>query len=291
MFHTVERLDHLEDRELSDELERGRVVFFPTCPIPLPDEQDLNFLREVLPSHLSHKNPSYHTEVDRVMGVRGRDVVERTARILREHYRQVRMFLERVLKPFVPGWKLGTSSFRPLEEKGRVIRAHASSELIHVDAKAYGATHGDRILRFFVNVHPTRNREWVTKGTFPELYRKYGARAGVGGAKSLQEGLLNRAYSGALRGLGRLAPLIDTSPYDRLMHRFHNWMKDTPEFQQDPDGLRPLAFPPRSAWMVFTDMVSHACVTGQHAFIDTFIVPLRNCRLPELSPFHVLQTG
>jgi hypothetical protein len=41
--------------------------------------------------------------------------------------------------------------------------------------------------------------------------------------------------------------------------------------------------------MVFTDMVTHACVSGQHAFIDTFIVPLENCRHRALTPYAVLQ--
>jgi hypothetical protein len=32
--------------------------------------------------------------------------------------------------------------------------------------------------------------------------------------------------------------------------------------------------------------VSHACIAGQHALVDTFLVPLRNCRLA--APYHLL---
>jgi len=38
--------------------------------------------------------------------------------------------------------------------------------------------------------------------------------------------------------------------------------------------------------MVLTDGVSHACIAGQHALVDTFLVPLRNCKLP--APYHLL---
>ena len=52
-------------------------------------------------------------------------------------------------------WQVGTSSFRPLQEQGRNLDSHASNERVHVDAGAYGATHGNRVFRFFVNVNPT----------------------------------------------------------------------------------------------------------------------------------------
>ena len=44
---------------------------------------------------------------------------------------------------------------------------------MHIDAGAYGATNGARILRFFVNVHPERDRVWGTKGSFEDLMRRY----------------------------------------------------------------------------------------------------------------------
>ena len=83
--------------------------------------------------------------------------------------------------------------------------------------------------------------------------------------------------------------VLDSSPYDRTMRRFHNYMKDTPSFQQQQDGHEEFRFPPFSALMVFTDMVSHACLSGQHAFVHTSIVPLENCHLPELAPINILR--
>lgn len=294
---TLDPLQTLGPNTLSDELEQGKVVCFPTCPIPLPPAEDIAFLRDEMARHLRRKNVSYHSEVDRVLGIRApKPIRERTWRILRDHFHEVRRFLERVIPAFTPGWRPGTASFRPLQERGRNISPHASSELLHVDARAYGATHGDRILRFFVNVNPEEDRVWVTRGTFPELYAKYAASAGIAGNarnRDLEKGFFNRVFSALVNRASRLGlpmlKLVDTSPYDRLMARFHNFMKDSKEFQQGLEGRQELRFSPFSAWMVLTDMVSHGCVSGQHAFIDTFIIPLRNCRLPHLAPYHVLK--
>jgi hypothetical protein len=83
--------------------------------------------------------------------------------------------------------------------------------------------------------------------------------------------------------------MIDSSPCDRAMRRFHNAMKDDPAFREANDGYAELTFPPLSAWGVLTDMVSHACLSGQHALVDTFIIPRERCGLPQLAPYHVIQ--
>jgi hypothetical protein len=272
---------------LAEALERGRLVQFQTCPIALPAQDDQRFLREELSPYLHKKNVSYYPEAGKLTGLKAPAAVqERAARILREHSGRVQAYLRGAMPQFTAGWQPGTSSFRPIEERGRGLSAHASNERIHVDAGAYGATHGDRILRFFVNLNPERERVWISKGPFQDVLEKHGAEAGVLGG-SLAPGLPERAFVGALktaRGLFPMARVVDSSPYDRRMRRFHNWMKDTPSFQAPPHER--FSFAPFAAWMVLTDGVSHACIEGQHALVDTFLIPLRNCRLP--APFHLL---
>jgi hypothetical protein len=182
-----------------------------------------------------------------------------------------------------------------VEARGRDLPPHASDELVHVDAGAYGATHGDRILRFFVNVNPRDDRVWTSRGTFAELYRAYGVAAGIapaaGARPRLEPNALERARTRVVRLAAAAVPparLLDGSPYDRLMRRFHNYMKDAPAFRDSAEGLVRIAFPPFAAWMVLTDAVSHACISGRHALVSTFVVPLANCRRPELAPYHVL---
>lgn len=273
--------------DLAEALEQGHIVHFPRCPLALPDEAEQRFLREELLPYLRRKNVSWYPQGDKLTGLQAPAAIAGRARaILSAHSRRVREFLTRAMPEFTRGWQPGTSSFRPVEEKGRGLSAHASNELIHVDAGAYGATHGDRILRFFVNLNPSRERVWISKGSFNELWLRHGAESGVlPGA--LAPSLPERAFSTALKAAGRVFPLarvVDSSPYDRRMRRFHNWMKDTPSFQAPPHQR--YQFAPLSAWMVLTDGVSHACIEGQHALVDTFLVPLANCRRP--APYHLL---
>jgi hypothetical protein len=295
-----ERLQKMQPDELSDSLERGAVVFFPESPVALPEAEDLEFFRQELPKRLKLKNISFHPEEGRTRGLDGDDaeMVERVNRVLINISDDIAAFLSKVAPRLTDNWTVGTCSFRPMQEQGRNLSAHASNELIHVDAGAYGATHGDRILRFFINVNPVEDRVWATKGSFPELFAEHGERAELGyrnaGPGFLSRGPLDHLRSGFINLAARGVPvlkILDSSPYDRAMRKFHNYMKDTPAFQQQQQGHQEFRFPPFSAWMVYTDMVSHACLSGQHAFIHTSLVRLENCHLPEMAPINIMRNA
>ena len=280
-----------------DALEANRIVYFPTCPLPLPPAETLDFLRRELPSRLKLKNISYHPEAGKVSGLEAdEDTTRRVTETLRSHLDEVQAFLRRVTGDLTEGARVGTCSFRPIEEKGRNLKPHASNELVHVDAGAYGATDGDRILRFFVNVNPARDRVWATKGSFEDMVARYGTRAGLlddaGRLRlNIEKRGGDRVVSALVAGLAHLNPLatvLDTSPYDRAMRRLHNYMKDDPEFRADTAGYEEIRFPPLSAWMVFTDGVSHASLEGQFALVTTMIVRRNRMRWPERAPFNSL---
>lgn len=294
------RLSQLQTDELSDSLERGSIVFFPQSPVSLPAPADLEFFRQELPRRLKLKNISFHPEDGKTRGLDSDDdeMVERVNRVLRNVSDDIASFLAKVAPRLTDNWTVGTCSFRPMQERGRDLSAHASNELIHVDAGAYGATNGDRILRFFINVNPEEDRVWATKGRFPELFAEHGARAQLGfenaGPGYLSKGPLDYLRSGVINLAARGIPVLkvlDSSPYDRAMRKFHNYMKDTPSFQQQQHGHEEFRFPPFSAWMVYTDMVSHACLSGQHAFVHTSLVRLENCHLPEMAPINILRAA
>ena len=165
--YPLRSFDAASPEEIEDAMERSEVVFWRRCPVELPDDADLEFMRTGLPRKLQVKNISYHPESDSIPRFEAApDVGERIERILRTHGRRVEAFLRRATPDFVPDWTLGTTSFRSIEEQGRRLKPRSSNELVHIDAGAYGATNGARILRFFVNVHPSRDRIWGTKGGF-----------------------------------------------------------------------------------------------------------------------------
>jgi hypothetical protein len=281
---------------IEDALETGRVVYFAKPPIEMPDAAELEWLRTGLDGTLKAKNISYHPESDSIPRFAADDETKlRVEGLLRRHGERVADFWRRVLPDFVPGATFGTTSFRPVEEQGRDLKPRSSNELVHIDAGAYGATNGARILRFFVNVHPTRDRVWGTKGSFEDLMRRHAPlwTAAKGGKPRVpvKKGTLDRMYSGLVSTASKAYPLlrvIDSSPYDRSMRRIHNYMKETQEFKENRSDYQEIRFPPMSAWMVFTDGISHAALTGQYAFVSTALIPLENCRDINRTPYGIL---
>ena len=294
-----ERLERAGANDLSDALEQGSIVYFPESPVPLPANDDLAFIRQDLPKLLKLKNISYHPEAGKIRGLDSDDaeLAERVKRILLKVSNDISGFLGMHAPRLTENWTVGTCSIRPIEEQGRDLSPHASNELVHIDAGAYGATNGDRILRFFINVNPSQDRVWATKGNFSDVFALHGNKADLGyqsaGPEYLSKRPMDHARTGLINFLAAaglpMAKVLDSSPYDREMRKFHNYMKDTPAFQADMRGHQEIRFPPYSAWMVFTDTVSHACLSGQYCFVQTSIVRLENCRLPELAPINVLR--
>ncbi|HKJ17375.1 MAG TPA: Kdo hydroxylase family protein [Xanthomonadales bacterium] len=294
-----ERLATAGTDDLSDSLERGSIVYFPESPVPLPADEDLRFIREDLPGLLKLKNISYHPEAGKIRGLDTEDaeISERIEKILVRVSNDIAGFLDQRAPRLTKNWTIGTCSIRPIEEKGRNLSAHASNELVHFDAGAYGATNGDRILRFFINVNPRIDRVWATKGNFQDVFAIHGHKAGLDFDKAkpgyLTKSSVDHARTGIINmisGMGLpMARVLDSSPYDREMRKFHNYMKDTPAFQEDMRGHQEFRFPPYSAWMVFTDSVSHACLSGQYCFVNTSIVRQENLRQPELAPINILR--
>lgn len=285
------------DERIPLALESNHVVYFPRSPVPLPDAGTLEYLRTELPSRLKLKNISYHPEGAKVTGLEGDEALrERTSAVLKQHLDEVAAFLYRIMPQWQGVCRVGTCSFRPIQERGRNLKPHASNELVHVDAGAYGATNGDRIFRFFVNVNDREDRLWASKGSLQEVLERHGVAAGLLDAAGrlklrIDKGLADHAFSAAIGGLARLNPLahtLDSSPYDRAMRRLHNYMKDSDDFKRDMRGYEEIRFPPYSAWMVFTDGVSHASLSGQFALVTTIIVPRQALKYPQFCPYELL---
>src|SRR5262252_8563817 len=202
--YPLRSFDAASPQEIEDAMERAEVVFWQRCPVELPGEDDLEFMRNGLPRELQVKNISYHPESDHIPRFEAEPAVrDRIERILRTHGQRVEAFLRRATPDFVPGWTLGTTSFRSIEEQGRKLKPRSSNELVHIDAGAYGATNGARILRFFVNIHPSRDRVWGTKGSFNALMGRHRElwEAAKGGKTrvELEKGPLGNMYTGLVQ--------------------------------------------------------------------------------------------
>jgi hypothetical protein len=272
-------------REYCTKLEAGAILFFPAPPFDLP-QSDLDFLLSLKPAGSRlHKNISYRPESDLLRGFSDDGRKARVHQIMRKYATEVRQFIQAFLAPYAWYLQMDYASFRPLEEEGRDLSLHKRNDLLHVDAFPSRPTRGARILRVFTNVNPTQDRRWVIGQRFPELAARF---AGAAGLPSYAKA--PGAWSGLKRGLRRVGlPLPDRAAYDEFMLHFHDWLKENSEFQQAKDGKEQVSFPPMATWLVYTDGVPHAALSGQFAMEQTFIVPVEALVAPEVSPICVLE--
>ena len=280
-----------QHREWCERLEAGSILFFPQSPIALSDS-DLQFLRGQQQTDSSlHKNIAYKPKADELTGVDSKianpAAVERLRGIMRSYSQSVTAFLTGFLAPYAGKWQLDYASFRPQEEEGRDLPLRRRDDLLHTDAFPTRPTHGSRILRFFNNIHPNRTRDWIVSDPFRAVATKY-APAEI--ALPQPDSSIGRTFKSLATGigLGAAAPALKRSPYDEFMMRFHNFLKENRDFQSSC-AKYDYQFPAGSSWMVYTDMVPHAVLSGQYALEQTYLVAPEAMVAPEHAPLTVLQ--
>src|SRR5215471_13941173 len=263
------------------ELEQGHILFFDQPPFAF-SKADADFLiNQPQTNSKLHKNISYRPEADEMRGFGGDPGDEKRAQqILRHYCEQVTELVATLLAPYAGKVQRDYASFRPLEEEGRDLPLHKRNDLLHIDAFPSRPTRGGRILRVFTNIHPFRKRAWDVGGPFRELAERYADKTDTRLA-----GLLTKLVRW-LRAAG--LPLAERSPYDRVMLRLHNLLKEDRAYQAQANPRR-VEFPPMSTWLVFTDGLPHAVVSGQFAIEQTFVIPIAALVSPQSSPLRILE--
>lgn len=272
-------------RAYCEMLERGEILFFNEPPFKFPAEDQQFLLAQEWAELRMHKNVSYRPGEDVLRGVSGgAATVERLRAILRNYSAEVTAFLKKFLAPYAGHWTVDLSSFRPFEEESRALALHKRNDLLHVDAFPSRPTRGGRILRVFTNLNPAKPRVWNTTEKFEVLARRYAEDAGL--QRIAEDSWLSRTVQDwgeklGFRGMGR-------TPYDMFMLGFHDYLKENAEFQRDCPKVR-MEFPPFSTWLVFTDGVAHAAMSGQYAVEQTFLIPPKALVAPEQAPYRILE--
>ena len=242
-----------QEREWCARLEGGDILYFPQTPIRIP-ESDVQFLlgQQQTDSSL-HKNIAYKPNVDKLSGVDTKTAnaaaVARLQGVMRQYSKSVTEFLTGFLAPYSADWQLDYASFRPQEEEGRDLPQRRRNDLLHTDAFPTRPTYGARILRFFNNIHPSRTRDWIVSDPFAATVKQFAPQEI---APEVDSAIGRTAKSlGRAVGLGAAIPSIKRSPYDDFMMRFHNFLKENPNFQANCPKYA-FNFPPGSSWMVYT---------------------------------------
>jgi hypothetical protein len=268
-------------------LERGKIGYYPVCPFPVAQGDDLRFLLEQRLASRAHKNVSYNPRSGRLGGFRrtSEAQAERLRDLLSRFQKNATNWLAGKFPGYARYWSLDQVSYRPEEEATRKLRQKARNDLLHVDAFPSRPTNGKRILRLFVNINPSEPRVWCTSMPFKQLLERYGSEAGLPGPDT----------ANWLRQMGRtMACLVSPklrkrSPYDQFMLRFHDFLKANDAFQvRGPK--RYWSFPPGSCWIVFTDVVSHAVLRGRYALEHSYFVSPESLALPTESPPALLES-
>lgn len=267
--------DHLQARAIQA-LEGGKVVFFPHLSFMLTDEER-TLLRPDKVDPRS-KNISYDIRRDRL----GNTVCsDEEATVLKELIKRYALCSKKLLDTLFPHYtatiKQAKTSLRPVEIQGRPSSYRKDDSRLHVDSFPSSPVKGYRILRLFTNINPDgKSRVWRTGEPFPEVINKIAPR--VSPPRAVVARLLS--FLKVTKGL--------RSPYDHYMLQIHDTMKADTDYQQSAPQEE-IHFPPGSSWMVYTDQVSHAAMSGQHVLEQTFYLPPHGLKEPSTSPLAQLE--
>jgi len=267
-------------------LESGRVLFFREIPFHFPIEDREFLVGQEWAELRLHKNVSYRPSEDILRGVSGGPkTVERVHSILRSYSAQVTEFVQRFLSPYGGKLILDFASFRPFEEERRGLPLYKRNDLLHVDAFPSRPTRGGRIMRVFTNLNPTKPRIWNTTEPFESIARLHAEGAGLRQIAE-DDSFLSRTVQDWGEKLGFAG--FGRTPYDMFMLRFHDYLKENKAFQTDCAKIR-MEFPPFSTWLVCTDGVAHAVISGQYAIEQTFLIRREALVAPQHAPYRILE--
>ena len=185
--------------------------------------------------------------------------------------------LHNMLPCYATGLQQARTSFRPVEIAGRSTSWRKDDTRLHVDSFPSSPTRGNRILRVFSNVNPQgQSRTWRLGESFEDVARRF--------LPSLPGPVWGASHVLNLLGItkGR------RSTYDHFMLRLHDRMKADLAYQSAV-AQRVHEFHPGSTWIVFTDQVSHAAMSGRCALEQTFHLPV-DCMLDQSqAPLRILE--
>lgn len=257
-------------------LEEGNVVALPRLPFVLTEEEQ-SYLR---PDAVKEgtKTIKFEPASGRVWGTADQAGEEALRGMLRRYAKQTHALVLTLFPGYAKALKLGATSFRPVEAQGRAQSRRHDDTLLHVDAFPSRPSAGQRILRVFTNVNPdNKPRVWRVGEPFEAVVKRFLPQIGAP--------LPGSAYIMTMLGITKAR----RTPADHYMLKIHDMMKLDEAYQRDCPK-QTVEFQPGTTWMVFTDQVSHAAISGQHALEQTFTLDLQGMTSPETSPLRVLES-
>jgi hypothetical protein len=185
--------------------------------------------------------------------------------------------LESLLPRYAQTVVRARTSYRPVEASNRRSSWRKDDRRLHVDAFPSNPNQGKCLLRVFSNINPNgEDRVWKLGEPFKAVARRYLPMIG----RPLP------GFARLLLTLGITKSLC--SEYEHMMLRMHDAMKADQDYQANAPSSQ-LRLPAGSTWIVYSDSVSHAALSGQFMLEQTFLLPIEGMRDPSRSPLCVLQ--
>ncbi len=257
-------------------LENGNILLMPQLPFNLlTEEQEL---LSPIYTHPKAKQISFNCATDLVRGTRCSAVqYDIYKKMLIRFSLATKNLIHALFPTYIPHLKIGRSSFRAIEIAGRTTSYKKDDTRLHVDAFPSAPIHGQRILRVFSNINPNGvNRVWRAGESFMEVAKRFLPQVKKrlpGSAALLKAFKITKSYR---------------TEYDHIMLEIHNKMKADLFYQKNVQQTE-VNFAPGNSWIVQTDHVSHAAMSGQHVLEQTFYLPVNAMMNPELAPLRVLE--
>lgn len=258
-------------------LENGQILYLPYLAFTLSTEEQ-KFLSPSF-ADPGHKNISYDARSHRLWGVQ---------KITDEEHAQLKAMLDRfcqysyrLIQELLPRYTqqlaIARTSFRPVPIGTAKTSYRKDDKRLHVDSFPSAPVQGKRILRVFSNINPNGvNRVWRVGEPFEKVAKRFIPQC-------------NKPFPG-FAALLRLLKITKSyrTPYDHYMLQLHNRMKADEQYQLEAEQEE-VHFPMGSTWIVQTDQVSHAAMSGQFVLEQTFYLPVKAMKDEATSPLKVLE--
>lgn len=262
-------------KAISD-LEAGSVLFMPQLPFKLLSSEQRFLSPLCADGHAKNISLKPGNRVLRGSACLGQDYDDLMQMLLR-FSKQAHLLVTHLFPRYISALQLARTSYRPIEIAGRVSSYRKDDTRLHVDAFPATPNQGRRILRVFSNIHPqTQPRVWRLGEPFQEVVRQFLPKTSL-----------------PFPGITRLLQLLKLTKgrrtlYDHLMLQIHDQMKADLNYQSHAEQLS-VNFMPQTTWIVQTDQVSHAAMSGQYLLEQTFYLPIDAMLHPECSPLRILE--
>lgn len=256
-------------------LEDGAVIMLPGLAFDLSEAEKKLLDPRVLGKA---KNVSYTPWTGKISHTTCVGAEAETMRAMIARYSESAQKLMKSLFPhYRAALKVQRASFRPAEIAGRKSSWRKDDTRLHVDAFPSSPVYGERIIRMFCNVNPHgKPRVWRLGEPFEDVAKRF-----LPGISRPFPGSAQLMYWVRLTKKPR-------SEYDHYMTRIHDAMKSDTNYQGSV-GQAPIEIKPATTWITFTDSVSHAALSGQHQFEQTFALPVSGMHDPGKSPLRILE--